>query len=255
MWAESPRDTWAQPQDQSSPSLSVPQRVCGNIATSSHSSKTQVPHWFQPSALPTPTLWWMGRRTRDSQVLKHSNHSYLQQGNPHSPRFAPEPSGGRGLASREPSEMDWQQGQRPPEACLQSVPSDPEVWGLGEGSSHMKIPNIHSWRHHPMVGSPQEAKVPELGNPLGPCPRKQCSAASTSKCGAAEWGTERVTSRAVGISEEDQPWPLCLFASMVEILNTKGVIQITFVQLKYRNSGAKNNNYTLVPRNLKILKA
>lgn len=43
----------------------------------------------QPSALPTPTLWWMGRRTRVPRCWL-SNHSYLSR-EITAPRFALNP--------------------------------------------------------------------------------------------------------------------------------------------------------------------
>lgn len=143
--------------------------MCGNIATSSHSSKTQECHIGTALSPAHPHPLVDGEEDQSFQVLA-LQPLLSQQGN-HSPQVCSEPSGGGDWPVREPSEMDWQQGQQPPEACLQSVPSDPEVWGLGEGKQApilLKIPNMHSpGATHPMVGSPQEegAKVPELREP------------------------------------------------------------------------------------------
>lgn len=188
----------------------------------------------QTSALPTPTLRWMGRRTRVPRCWL-SNHSYLSR-EITVPRFALNPLEVGTGQSENPLRWTGSKGSDPPEACLQPVPSDPEVWVLGEEKQApilLKIPNTHSpGATHLMVGSPLEggAAVLELREPPQYCThtRKQVFLQVHPSVGLHRRGAERVTSRAMGISEEDQPWPLCLFASMVEIINTRSYSSIIY---------------------------
>lgn len=117
-----------------------------------------MPTLGQPSALPTPTLRWMGRRTRVPRCWL-SNHSYLSR-EITVPRFALNPLEVGTGQSENPLRWTGSKGSDPPEARLQPVPSDPEVWGLGEEKQApivLKIPNMHfPGATHLMVGSPQE---------------------------------------------------------------------------------------------------
>lgn len=106
----------------------------------------------QPSALPTPTLWWMGRRTRVPRCWL-SNHSYLSR-EITAPRFALNPLEVGTGQSENPLRWTGSRGSDPPEACLQSVPSDPCLGaGRGETSSHTSENSKHAFsRWHPPHG-------------------------------------------------------------------------------------------------------
>ena len=219
-----------------------------------------MPTLGEPSALPTPTLRWMGRRTRVPRCWL-SNHSYLSR-EITVPRFALNPLEVGTGQSENPLRWTGSKGSDLPEACLQPVPSDPEVWVLGEEKQApilLKIPNTHSpGTTHLMVGSPQEGGAAVLE--LRELPNIVHTSGSRYFCKYIQvWGRTDEGLR----GSQAEPWAsqrrtsLGLFACLHPWLKLliQGVIQVLFIQLNRKKSGAKNNNHTLVPEISKILKA
>ena len=161
--------------------------------------------------------------------------------------------------------MDWQQGQRPPRG-MSTVCSLGSLFGGWERRN--ELPHFRKfqtcllqmaptpWWALPRKGG---AAVPELREPPLPhdtvhtpgsryfCEYTQvwgCTDEGLRGSPAEPWASQRRTS--LGLFVCLHPWLK---------FSIQGVIQVLFIQLNRKKSGAKNNNHTLVPEISKILKA